>query len=87
MKIIATASLVVLLAGCGQQFRYPCQDPANWDKDECKRPICEVNRDCPDHIFEGNERMKAQLPPESKSAPVPKSNTTPVAPSSQGECK
>jgi hypothetical protein len=37
----------------GDRFRYPCQDPANWDKDFCKMPICDVTRTCPEHIFKG----------------------------------
>ena len=42
------------LAYCsGDRYRYPCQDPANWDKDYCKMPICDVNRTCPEHIFKG----------------------------------
>jgi hypothetical protein len=75
MKIIAAVSLVVL-AGCSQQFRYPCQDPANWDRDECKRPICEVNRDCPDLIFKDNTSIKLPAAAPTAPAPVPK-----------GECK
>ena len=35
----------------GDKFRYPCQDPANWDKDICKLPLCDVTRTCPQHIF------------------------------------
>jgi len=31
----------------GDKFRYPCQDPANWDKAECKPPLCTVNKTCP----------------------------------------
>jgi len=63
MKIITTTTMILLLAGCSQQFRYPCQDPANWDKLECKLPICEVNRECPQHIFEGNEAILKIIPP------------------------
>jgi hypothetical protein len=37
----------------GDRFRYPCQDPANWDKDICKLPWCDVTRTCPEHIFKG----------------------------------
>jgi hypothetical protein len=37
----------------GDKFRYPCQDPANWDKDICKLPLCDVTRTCPSHIFKG----------------------------------
>jgi len=87
MKTIAAVTLSMLLAGCSQQFRYPCQDPENWDKTECKPPICEVNRDCPSHIFEGNERIEAQLPPPPKPGTVPKSTAAPAPTPSQGECK
>jgi hypothetical protein len=44
--------LPLTLAYCsGDRFRYPCQDPANWDKDICKLPYCDVTRTCPEHIF------------------------------------
>jgi hypothetical protein len=39
----------------GERYRYPCQNPANWDKDMCKLPLCEVNRTCPEHIFKGQK--------------------------------
>jgi len=46
--------LPVALAFCGgDRFRYPCQDPQNWDKDFCKVPTCDVTRTCPEHIFKG----------------------------------
>jgi hypothetical protein len=47
----------------GDRFRYPCQDPANWDKDFCKMPICDVTRTCPEHIFKG-QRDPRQGPPK-----------------------
>lgn len=56
-------------AGCQQQFRYPCQDPENWGKPECQRPICEVNRDCPDLIFKENKRIEL---PATPLAPAPR---------------
>jgi hypothetical protein len=37
----------------GDRFRYPCQDPKNWDKELCKIPLCDVTRSCPEHIFKG----------------------------------
>ncbi len=37
----------------GDRFRYPCQDPNNWEKDICKRPLCDVTRTCIDHVFKG----------------------------------
>lgn len=39
-----------ILAGCGDRFRYPCQDPANWDAPECKPPICTATQTCPDDV-------------------------------------
>lgn len=37
----------------GDRFRYPCQNPDNWEKDMCKLPLCDVTRTCPEHIFRG----------------------------------
>jgi hypothetical protein len=49
--------LPIVLAAFGEdRFRYPCQNPANWDKDICQKPLCEVTRTCPEHIFKGGER-------------------------------
>ena len=47
--------LPIGLATCsGDRFRYPCQDPENWNKDICKMPLCDVTRTCPEHIFKGH---------------------------------
>ena len=67
--------LPIGLAMCsGDRFRYPCQDPANWDKDFCKLPLCDVTRTCPEHIFKGQNDPRlgpnAQPQPQiSKPAP------------------
>jgi hypothetical protein len=37
----------------GDRFRYPCQDPENWNTEACQKPQCEVTRSCPEHIFKG----------------------------------
>jgi len=73
MKLqLAVASLltgVLLLAGCGQQYyRYPCQNPDNWEKVECKKPICEANRDCPEYIFKTPKKPEQSAPTQ----PLPK---------------
>ena len=67
-KLLAWASLLLILplslAFCGHdQFRYPCQDPKNWDKDECKYPICDVTRTCPEQIFKGQRDPRLGPPP------------------------
>jgi hypothetical protein len=43
----------LLLFFIDDHFRYPCQNPENWEESYCKRPICDVTRSCPDHIFKG----------------------------------
>jgi hypothetical protein len=84
-KLFFTAiGLLVLplaLAFCGgDRFRYPCQDPDNWDKDFCKPPKCDVTRTCPEHIFKGQRDPRLGPPkPESSVAatPAPSLCTTP----------
>lgn len=53
----------------GDRFRYPCQDPSNWDKDICKLPICDVRRECPEHIFKG-QRDPRLGPPKDDIKPT-----------------
>lgn len=49
--ILAVASLA-LLSGCGYDghYRYPCQDPTNWENAECKPPICTSSGMCPEDL-------------------------------------
>jgi hypothetical protein len=68
-KILARWLILLILlpiglaAFSGDRFRYPCQDPANWDRAECQKPRCEVTRTCPEHIFKGEG-------PSGTSAPI-----------------
>lgn len=69
-RLLAVGVVLVLgvsLTQCEQHYRYACQDPDNWNEEYCKRPLCEVNRDCPDLIFKDNKDI--QLP--SKPLPAP----------------
>ena len=55
-----------------ERFRYPCQDPANWDKEICQKPLCDVTRSCPEHIFKGQRDPRLGPPPENAAvAPAP----------------
>lgn len=64
---------LVLAFFSGDRFRYPCQDPDNWDKDFCKPPRCDVTRTCPEHIFKGQRDPRAG-PPKDGLAPAPSQN-------------
>lgn len=59
----------------GDRYRYPCQDPANWEKEICKFPKCDVNRTCPEHVFKGQRDPRLGPPKEG----VVQNPTTPQA--------
>jgi hypothetical protein len=50
----------------GDKFRYPCQNPENWDKEICKLPTCDVTRTCPQHIFKGQRDPRLGPPTDDK---------------------
>jgi len=56
-KILFTVILTALLSGCGYDghFRYPCQDPKNWENAECKPPVCTANGACPEDLVSQKE--------------------------------
>lgn len=53
-NILGSFILVFALTGCGYDghYRYPCQDPANWENAECKPPVCTANGACPEDLSE-----------------------------------
>jgi hypothetical protein len=53
VKMMAATAVLLILVGCEQQYRYPCHNPDNWDTPRCQKPLCEINRDCPEHILKG----------------------------------
>lgn len=65
--IILLAPLALAYFSDGERFRYPCQNPENWDKDICKMPSCDVRRECPEHIFKG-QRDPRLGPPKDEPA-------------------
>ena len=54
----------------GDRFRYPCQDPENWEKEMCKFPKCDVTRTCPEHIFKGQRDPRLGPPTAQTQAPA-----------------
>lgn len=66
------------LAMCsGDRFRYPCQDPSNWDKDICKMPICDVTRTCPEHVFKGQRDPRLGPPTNEQTQTTISPTNTP----------
>lgn len=50
LPAILLVSAAMLVTGCSDTYRYPCQDPANFEKKECQRPLCEVDGMCSEDL-------------------------------------
>ena len=48
--VVRIILLSLLLASCSDMYRYPCQNPDNWDHKVCKRPYCSANGTCPEDL-------------------------------------
>lgn len=44
-------TIVLILSGCEDRFRYDCQNPVHWEDDECKPPLCTVTETCPNMLI------------------------------------
>lgn len=66
----------------GDRFRYPCQDPENWDKAICQKPACDVTRTCVEHVFKG-QRDPRLGPPEEPQNILAKQQLNAAAPACQ----
>lgn len=76
---------VALAVFGGDRFRYPCQDPANWTKEICQKPKCDVTRTCPEHVFKGQRDPRLGPPPEtSTTSSANPFQTCQVCPPQQG---
>jgi hypothetical protein len=69
--------VLMSLTGCSENYRYPCQDPDNWEKKECKKPYCSANGTCPEDLT---------LYEKDKAAGQTGNSVAPAAPR-KGECK
>lgn len=69
--------LVPLLFACSENYRYPCQDPDNWDTKQCKKPYCSANGTCPEDL----------TPYEKDKVGQPPGNNVPQSVSKKGDCK
>jgi len=61
----------LLLVGCTDTYRYPCQDPENAEKAECNRPACEADGMCYDTL---NGLPPKQETPVVEETPAPACN-------------
>lgn len=69
-KSLLLTLAVFALVGCDSRYRYPCQDPDNWDKQICKKPWCSADGSCPEDLthYEKPGAPKPVPPTPNKSA-------------------
>ena len=69
-----------VLTGCGERYRYPCQDPENWSEKYCQKPFCSANGTCPEDLthYEKNDKKSGN----GSSQPVMNNNIN-----NKGVCK
>jgi len=60
MRVVFLFVIVWVLFGCQDRFRYPCQDPANWQTERCQRPQCAITQECPDQLIKPDD-MKGEV--------------------------
>ena len=49
-KYILLLLLPFTIFACDERYRYPCQDPENWDTKPCQKPYCTANGTCPEDL-------------------------------------
>ncbi len=57
-NIMSMLFMCLVLSACEDRFRYPCQDPANWEAKECKPPICTATGTCPNDVTQPEKVSK-----------------------------
>lgn len=67
MRFIFLALVALMMTACDERYRYPCQDPENWEKKECKKPYCSANGTCPEDL-KHYEKNKTEAPKQTTTS-------------------
>ena len=57
-KTVIMILMAFLMTGCEDRFRYPCQDPKNWELADCKPPVCTATGTCPEQLVKPEQEKK-----------------------------
>ena len=84
-NILVSFLMVFSLAGCGYDghYRYPCQDPENWESPECNPPLCEATGTCTIDLIgydpnESKQEITEDTTDEAPSDIIEESNDAPA---------
>ena len=80
MKKLLLLVPLLLLSGCEERYRYPCQDPEHWGEKQCKKPFCSANGTCPEDLTHYEKNKVSGQP--NLPLPAPSSCQT-----TKGDCK
>ena len=71
MKTLVIIAAIMALAGCDDQYRYPCQNPDNFHKPDCQKPKCQFTQQCPEYLVAPilEKQVNAQQPNQSTPEP------------------
>lgn len=62
---------LMFLAGCEEQYRYFCQNPDNFQKEQCQKPRCQFTQTCPEYMVAPIlEKQIEQTKPAAEPTPV-----------------
>ncbi len=85
IRLVLVSLLGLMLTGCGYDghYRYPCQDPVNWEAKECNPPLCEATGTCTKDLIgydpnEGKVEITEEAPEETNSDIIEESNEAPA---------
>ena len=59
MKRLLLPLAALALIGCQDRFRYDCQDPDNWEVEECQKPKCVASGYCTEYLITTGEEHEA----------------------------
>mgnify|MGYP007073092072 CR=1 FL=1 len=70
MTRLLILSLLMLVVGCDDRYRYYCQDPKNFSAKRCQKPDCLFTQDCPEYLVAPILEKKVD-PTQSPASAIP----------------
>lgn len=70
MWFVPFAFVLMGVTGCDERYRYPCQDPENWDQKQCKKPFCSANGTCPEDLTHYEKKNGEGMVPAKAPATI-----------------
>jgi len=62
--------LLLLLTGCQDRYRYPCQNPDNFGLEECQKPKCLFTQQCPEYLVAPVLEKQVEQPKPTTDQPA-----------------